>query len=357
LFSTVAILSDPLTVYAVAISLVFLLVTERKQGLMALLFMGAGLAVYAGWLLASGTFQGFVDQAILFNARIYNKYKDADPVRLGMILEQAIKGLGIADRVWLNFDPFRPIPFNGSDRWIFTGFLYRLSILVAFLLLLLQKKFRAASFLYLFACATLLNNVKGFRAAPFILLSLLAASAVVTGAWWKKENSTVAKARLQTALGVLIGLMALWLMLRVAALTFIDNRDSLSYDDHFADKEAIGAQIKEMACGQPDVLLAHYPGPGYFLWFADMKPVSRYIYMYPWEAEVFLDEVITALDQDQVKAIMLIQERAVWGYEVKDYLHTLYEYLDSHYVKTGGGVYLSPYLALQCQKQGSGEPN
>ncbi len=356
-FASVTILSDPLTAYAVAIAFAFLLLTERRQGLITLALTGAGLAAYAGWLLASGTWQGFVDDAVLFNARIFNKYRDADPVRFDLILKQAITGLGIWDRVWLNFDPLRPIPYNGSDRWIFTGVLYRLSILLAFLLLLLQKNFRAAAFLYLFACATLLNNVKGFRTAPFILLSFLAAAAIITGVWWKRENRTVAKARLQTALGVLIGLMAAWLMIRVAVFTFIEDRDNLSYDAHFAGQEALGAQFQEMACGQPDVLLGRYPGPAYTLWFADMEPVSKYIYMYPWEAEVFLDEVITALDQQEVSAIVFIQDRDVWGYEVKDYMRALYEYLDEHYVKRADGLYVSPYLAKKCQDQGSGEPN
>jgi hypothetical protein len=349
-FSTVAVLSDPLTIYAVAIALAFLLLTDRRQGLLAVLFTGAGLALFAACLLVSGVFQGFVDQAILFNSRIFSKYKEANPVRFGTILEQAIKGLEILDPVWLKLDPFQAIPYNGSDRWLFTGFLYRLAIIVATLLLLLEKRFRAGSFLYLFACAALLNNTKGFRAAPFILLAFLAASAVMTGAWWKKEKRTIA--RLQRALGLLLGLMMFWLGLRVAVFTFIQNPEALSYGYHFASLEARAEQIKAMACGQPDVLLARYPGVSYGLWFTDMKPVARFIYMYPWEAEVFQDEVISALDQEQVSAIVLIHDREIWGWSVRDYLQPLYEYLDNNYVKIQDGTYVSPHLAAQCHEQG-----
>jgi hypothetical protein len=350
-FATVAVLNDPLTVYAVGIALVFLLVTNPKHGLMAALFTGIGLASYMGWLLVSGTLQGFVDQAILFNAQVFSKYKDTNPVRFRTILEQAIKGLEIWDPAWLNFDPFQPIPYNGSDHWLFTGFLYRFAIIVASLFLLLQKDFRAASFLYLFACATLLNNVKGFRAAPFILLALLAASAVMTGAWWRKENRSTATARLHLALGALIWLMVIWLGLRVVAHTLIHDRDRLlAYDHPFANQEAMGAAIKELACGQPDVLLAHYPGTAYALWFADMKPVSRFIFMFPWEAEVFLDEVIGALDQDGVSAIVLIRDTAVWGHQVQDYLRPLLEYLDANYVTINDITWISPHLAAQCQE-------
>ena len=357
-FSTVAILSDPLAVYPVAIALAYLLVTDRKQGLMAVLFTGTGLAAYAGWLLASGTFQGFVDQAILFNARVFSKYKETDPVRFGTILEQAIKGLEIFDPKWLNLNPFQPIPYNGSDRWLFTGFFYRLAIIVATLLLLVQKDFRAASFLYLFACSTVLNNTKGFRAAPFILLALLVASAVMTGAWWRKEKKEKESiSRLRMALGVLhgagrlgLGLMMFWLALRVAVLTFVQTPDKLSYDRTFAPLEARAAQIKAMACGQPNVFLAHYPGSGYTLWFTDMKPVARFIYMWPWDAEAYLDEVISALDQEQVSAIVLIRARDIWGWPVKDYLRALYEYLDKNYVRIEEGVYVSPFLAAKCQQ-------
>jgi hypothetical protein len=347
-FAIVAFLSDPLTIYPVAIALVFLLVTDRKPGWMAVAFTGIGLAVFVGWLLVSGTLPGFVEQAILFNARIFSKYKNANPVRFGTIFEQAFKGLEVFDPKWLNFDPFQPIAYNGSDRWVFSGFLYRFAIIAAVLLLLLQKNFRVAAFLYLFACATVLNNTKGFRAAPLILLSFLVASIMVAGAWWKREKKTVT--RLQIALSVLIGLMMAWLGLRVAVLTFIENPDSLSYSQHFAGPEAKAAEVTKMACGQPGVLLAHYPGPGYFLWFTDMKPVSRFIYMYPWEAEVYQDEVIRALNQEQVLAIVMVRDRDVWGYEIKDYLSALYEYLDSNYVKIEDGTYLSPYLAAQCHR-------
>jgi hypothetical protein len=354
-FSTVAILSDPLCVYAVAIALVYLLITERKQGLMAALFTGGGLAVYAGWLLVSGTFQGFIDQAIVFNAQVFNNYKDANPVRIGALLEQAVKGLEILDPVWYNLNPLQPIPYNGSDRWLFTGVLYRLAIILASLLFLFQKKFRAASFLYLYACATLLNNTKGFRTAPFMLLAFLAASAMIAGAWWKEENRASTMTRLRkasgTVFGAVMGLMVFWLMIRVGVFTFIESRDTLSYDYYFANLEATGSAIKELACGQPDVALAHYPGAGYVLWFTDMKPVSRFIYMYPWEADVFLDEVISALDQEQFLAIVMIRSRAIWGYHVEDYLRTLYDYLDSTYVQVQDGVYLSPYLIQQCQDQ------
>lgn len=351
-FATVAFLNDPLTAYAIGIAIVFLFVTDRKHGLMALLFAGLGLGAYVGWLLISGTLQGFLDQAILFNAQVFGKYKDTNPVQFKVILEQAIKGLEIWNPTWLNLDPFQPIAYNGSDRWLFTGFLYRFAIIVATLLLLLQKDFRAAAFLYLFACAALLNNVKGFRAAPFILLALLAASAVVTGAWWRKEARSTATTRLHLVLAVVIGLMVFWLGLRVVEHTLSHDRDRLlAYDDRpFANKEARGASFKELACGQPDVHLAHYPGTAYALWFADMKPVSRFIFMFPWEAEVFLDEVIDALSQDQLSAIVKIRDTQVWGHPVQDYMRPLLEYLDANYVTIDNTTWISPHLAAQCQE-------
>jgi hypothetical protein len=350
LFSTIAVLSDPLTIYPVAIALAYLFVTDRKQGFMAGLFLGAGLAFYVGCLLASGLFQGFMEQAVLFNYFTRDKYKDTNPVRFGMILQQAIKGLEILDPRWLRLDPFQAIPYNGSDGWLFTGFFYRLAIIVATLLLLLEKRFRAGTFFYLFACASLLNGNKGFRATSFILLAFFAASAVITGAWWKREKKIIA--RLQAALGVLLGLMVFWLGLRVAEFTFIQSPEALSYDSQFGKMEARGEQIKEMACGRSDVLLARYPGASYTLWFTDMKPVARFINMYPPQAELYLDEVISALDQEQVAALVFIHDRDIWGeWSVRDYLQPLYEFLDNNYVTLQDGVYVSPSLAAECHEQ------
>ncbi len=263
-FSIVSILSDPLAVYPIAIALLYLLVTKPKNGMVASMVIGAGLLSYAAALLASGTLQNFVDDALLFNTQIYAKYTNANPVRIKALLEMAIKGLGIADPSWMNLDPFKAITYTYTDfdRWIFTGFLFRFALILGTVFLTLQKDFRAASFLYLFACGTLVIKEWGFRATGFILIALIGISAIITREWWRESKDK--RKYIQITSGVVVGLMVLWLGLRVLTYTFVQQPHELAYEINFGHFESQAAAIKKMTCNQPNVSLAFYPKGVYY---------------------------------------------------------------------------------------------
>ena len=349
LFSTVAILSDPLSAYAVGLALLFLFLAAPKQGFLAALFTGAGLLVYLAALAATGSLRPFLDDAILFNAEVRPKYQTQGPLRLEPLLVKMVTGLGIADSRWLNLNPFKAVTYAPElDSWIFTGFLFRLAILAGTLFLLAQKSYRAATFLYLFAAATLLNRESGFRAAGFVLVALVTACAIVTGEWWKSAGKVTTRLRL--ASGAAIGLMLVWLGLRVVVYNYIQDPAILSYETHFGRHEAMAAEIEEMACGQPDVLLGRYPAPGYAHWFTEMQPVAGYWLLYPWAAEVALDEVLSTLKDADVKAVVIVRERELAGINTTDYLRSLYEYVDAEYVRIADSTYLSPALAARCHE-------
>jgi hypothetical protein len=349
LFSTFAILSDPLSVYAVAVALFFLFLASPRHGFLAALFTGAGLLVYLAILAATDSLRLFIDQAIRFNAEVRPKYQGRGPLRLDQLLIRAVTGLGIVDARWLELNPFRAITYApGLDAWVFTGFLFRLSIIFGALFLLAQKSFRAAAFLYLFAASTLLNGDSGFRAAAFVMVALVTAWSVVTGDWWIETGKMWARLRLASRLAV--GVMLVWLGLRVVVYNYIQDPASLSYETHFGRHEAMAAEIEKMACGQPDVLLGRYPAPGYAHWFTDMPPVAGHWLLYPWAAEVALDEVLGTLRVPDVKALVIVREREMADMSTRDYLRPLYEYLDAGYVKIADGTYRSPALAAACQK-------
>jgi hypothetical protein len=347
LFSTIAILSDPLFIYPIAIALIFLLITNSRLGLVALLFTGAGLLLFVVALLLTGTLDDFVNMALRFNSGIKSEYFPG-PIRLDMLLKKAVTGLEISDSRWLDFDPLRPISHANVDSWVFTGFLFRLSILVATILLLLQKDYAAAGFLYLFSAATLLNRSQGFRAAGFVLIALVTAWAVVTGEWWKEARRQIRWLRVVAA--SLLGVMVAWLGIRVAVHSYIQDPGNLSYERHFARHEMRAAEFEELACGQSDVILGYYPGPGYAHWFTEMQPIAGYWLMYPWAAEDALDDVLAALAKQDVKAIVRIREREVIGLDPREYLRPLYQYLDASYVAVAEGVYISPALSALCQE-------
>lgn len=347
LFSTIAILSDPLFVYPVTIALIFLLIANWRRGLAALFFTGAGLMVFVAALLLTGTLDDFVNLAIRFNSEIKSEYFPG-PIRLDMLFRKAVTGLEITDSRWLDFDPVRPISHSAVDSWVFTGFLFRLSIIVGTILLLLQMDYAAAGFLYLFAATTLLNRSQDFRAAGFVMITLVTAWAVVTGEWWKETRKQIRWLRVSVA--ALLRMMVARLGLRVAVHSYIQDPGNLSYERHFGRHEMRAAKFEELPCGQSDVLLGFYPGPGYAHWFTEMQPIGGYWLMYLWAAEDALDDVLAALAEQDVKAIVRIRDREVIGLDPKDYLGSLYQFLDTNFVTVTEGVYVSPALAAHSQE-------
>jgi|LGVF01.1.fsa_nt_gb hypothetical protein len=358
-FSTISILSDPLSVYAVVISLACLLTKDLKRGTIASFFVVIGLFCYTGFLVASGTFKDFLIDAIFFNSQIYAKYNYTNPLRIREFWDMVITGLEITDKDWLSFNPFKPIntEYTQFDRWFFSGFLYRLAIVTSTIFLTLRKQFRSAIFLYLFASAILIINKWDFRGQPFVIVSLIAVSAVITREWWYVERNKVIKTS-QVAVGLLVGFMVIWLNVRTITHFFV-NRNALLYETHFAGYETEAARIRELSCNQSNVKLAYYPGGTYFYWFTDMAPVSNYVFMWPWVAEVGLSDVIKELSQKQVLAIVARKDSLIWGqYDTKKYLRPLDEYLENNYVRlpTRGSsrfadvLYISPELSVQCRE-------
>ncbi len=351
IFSIISILSDPLSVYAVGIALVFLLIKNPQWGIKTGLIITGGLSLYMGYLFLSGTFHAFWSDAILFNSQIYSKYTEASPLRSKELLGMIVKGLEITDKTWLNFNPIKPITgeYTQFDRWFFTGFLYRFAILAITLFLAAKKEFRAAAFVYLFAAATLVINKWDFRGQPFVLVSLIAISALITTEWRRDGNQRFLRIT-QNIVGVVVLGMVCWLCLR-SGINIVQNLNAYG-KVQFANYESDAAHILDLTCHQSDVRLAHYPSGGnYHYWFTGLKPVSKYVYMWPWVAEVGLEDVINELGQKKVKAIVVIQETTIWGkYDTKVYLGPLIEFLDTNYQKVEEGVYLSPKLFNRCSK-------
>jgi hypothetical protein len=131
---------------------------------------------------------------VLFNSQIYAKYNYTNPVRIHELYNIIIQGLEIANSVWWNFTPLKPIPsgYTELDQWIFTGFLYRFSLIICVVSLVLRKQLHAASFLYLFTAAALVINKWDFRSQPFIIAALTAISAILINEWqWETVNQSL----------------------------------------------------------------------------------------------------------------------------------------------------------------------
>lgn len=347
-FSAIAILSDPLSIYAVALALLILLIKKPVwAGYPALVLVGI-LVSYSGYLWLSGTFPAFWSSTIDFNTQVYAKYIDANPNRIGEFLKMVIQGLEITDRVWFDLDPFKPVSAEYAvlDRWLFTGFLYRLAILATAVSLLVRKRYAAAAFLYLFAAATLTINKWDFRAQSFVLVSLTALAGLLTDGWGRDIRSKALRI-MKIIVGAIVLVMATWLSYRL-----VDDlsRDPDTYGEvHFTDFMHETERLQELTCHQPDVSLAYYPGGTYYYWFTGMDPVAGYGYMWPWVAESGLDAVTLELGQVQALAIVVMQHAVVWNvHDTNAYLRPLHEFLEENYHLVDDGTYLSPALYYRC---------
>lgn len=350
--SVITFLSDPISIYAITIVLVFIVSRKPVWGMKISLVITAGISVYTAYLVATGSFRAFWDSAILFNSQIYNKYRYAAPFRFMELSDMIVRGLGISNKAWWKFNPFRVIPLKPGilDYWLFTGFLYRFSSIMTVLFLALRKQFRAAAFLYLFMASMLIIGKGGFRAQPFIMTALVCVSALLMTVRTEKNLNKFLRTT-QILVGVPVLVMTGWLCLRLGSNIFI-YRDACRGDQLQSVKDNI-SKIIAYTCDQPDVLLADYPLGGYSYWFTDMNPVAGYTYMWPWVAEIALHDVMSELNRDNTPAIVSIQDTLVWGkYDTKEYLLPLIEYLDGNYHKVSDDIYLSPELYRRCSERG-----
>jgi hypothetical protein len=391
-FMWIAFLAGPLSVYAILVTFLFLLIKHPASGLKTGLLLALGLTLVLAALLLTHTLDAFWQNAILFNAQVYAKYGDANPVRLTDFFTQVFTGLGLPFGQWFDLNPFKPIQIGYAqiDAWFFTGFLYRLGIIVASVLMFNQNKpspviasdgrvgrefveavsrpseaipssaggllrRRSAAprsdvlpgaYLYLFAAATLLIAKVHFRSQAFILVAMTALAWVALGEvrWGEGRVGGAAAGR---TLRVIVVVMSLWLGLRLVQQIYVD-RSSLSYEANFRKYERESNRLQKLSCNQPDVLLAHYPEGVYSYWFSGLRPVSKYIFMWPWVAEVGQNEMIADLG-GQKSVIVIVDDEIVWDtYNTQDYLRPLLDYLEANYHKVSKDTYISPALFAAC---------
>ncbi len=363
IFATVAVLSDPLAIYPILCLLIFLALSPAR--IKGSLLVGApiviGLSLYSIYLLISGSLEAFYLDVIRFNAEVYSKYTFLSPFRLTNLLNLAGSALNLNGPAW-QVDPLMLLGRDQLNRWLFTGFLFRLTPLVAALILVLRRRFVLAGFVYLYAVTLLAMNQDTFRIAPSAL------TAGFVGMWLVFENlddATTSRPSLQE--GRIMGKMKwlvlrflpwsarcliafgfAWLLLRSARAVF-QNQQLFSYESNFAYYEDVVNHIhNDLACGQTDVSLIYYPGEPTFNYMAGMPLASKYPYLWPWVAEVGLQETIQGLDSG--KTIVNVDWLSLlWGrYRAADYLAPLKTYLENNYYLAGQGFYVSPELASQC---------
>nr|HPQ39210.1 hypothetical protein [bacterium] len=339
-----AVLSDPLAAYPVAVALIAIFVRSPRAGLGTGSLLVTGILLCGILLWSAGALEDFISQAVDFNTHIYSRYVHKSTLPIGKFLRLSLTGLGITDPQWFDPDPLKPLAIATSpelDRWLFTGFFYRATVLFTCILLLAKKEWKTALFIYFFCVSLLLMHPWGVRSQPFVLIALSLMAVVITGAWIRQSPLVRHTGRW------VIVLALVWLCGRVLVAGHIcmEQHDVPSVARYRAAAEV----ARTLACGQSDVQLAYYPGGTYTYWYCDLKPVDGCLFMWPWIADARLDGVIRELQRVDIRAIVAIDHCTIWEYfDTNDYLTPLFRFLDTHYVCIAESVYISPALHDIC---------
>ena len=353
--STIGILSDPLTIYPVGIALLLLWIRFPRIGFVTSLTLGGFAIVFLAYLAITGTFSEFISGAIRFNSEVYARYNSgfSSPWRFSRLGDQLWSGFGIMDKRFLNVDPFRAISTAPSDidRWIFTGFLYRLAGLIAVLIFLFGRKFSAAVFQYTYIAAAMAIAYWGHRGASFIALSIFILSWIISQDWWPYLEG-VRWGFVRHVGTVVIGAMVAWLGFRVVTFT----QNNLPSKNYIATLHAFQLEVNELldlTCEQANVQLIYYPSPVYPYFLAELEAVSGYYYMWPWVAEIGLPEVMDELRREDALVVADRRNNSLVfrQYPTREYLKPLDDFLRETYIEVEKGLYISPALDARCTAQ------
>jgi hypothetical protein len=343
--AVLAILSDPLAVYPLAVCLGALATSRSgvRAAASVVLVVALALGISAAALAVGGAWTPFVEDVVRFNASVYRKYLAIDPFPLGAIVRKALLGLDLFDGRWRDFDPFRLIGNKEPDRWVFTGLFFRLSVVVASGLLLLRRRPVAAALCYVFAATLLATRAEErFPAVPLVLVALFAAS-------WCVMSSGEGSSLPSWTARIVLGAMLAWLGGRGLG-HLAASRRNLGYTATFGRAERNAAAFTRAVCGQTDVALGIYPADPIVHFLTGMHPVAGYVFVYPWVAEVALDPILAELSTG--KAVVSIDlDGNVWGYQNRDYLARLIAFLDGNYRRVARNVWISPTVASGCPKE------
>ena len=363
IFSFIAILSTPLSVYTVIIVYTSVIIKLYESNLpnsknKIILFLSSIFIlflIFIIYLIIGKTFLDFINEAIVFNTTIYSKYSSfyhyQSSRNIMVILDNITSFLQLRENFWYNINLMRPINVNYGwvDQWIFTGFLYRVSFIILSFKKIIEKKYIAAISIIFIGSSLLVIGKWGFHGQPIILNGIFTSALIIQSGIDQPVESKIIMRLMNYFIMSAIIFALVWLNIRLVKALY-DNLDSPSYQKLYIQDIRRSTKIKKYACNDPNVKLIYYPGGYIYYFFTGIKPFSKYLAMWPWMAEVGQDEVINKLKaQNDAKTIVVIKKISVWGYNTQDYLKPLSDYIKQNYIFVEDGIYLSPSLSRECK--------
>jgi hypothetical protein len=298
----------------------------------------------------TGSLPAFIRGAFGFNLQVYSRYSSAMTTNyLLQFFGNAASGLNMLS----------PVPLPGYSQvpaWLFSPVVYKLAIIGFSLVLLLSRRYLAAAFVYLFAAAALTHQRTHFDYLPVVMLASLGLGSLAALPTLLGPDPPPASGQGERGTSRLFhpvigaGAVLLVLALSISSLAYpLTHREMLSYQSSFSAYELEAQRLLRLGCGQAE-MLGYYPGNPYIQFLTRLPPLSRYVFLWPWVAEVGQGEVIAVLQQNP-RAIVYLDERTeVWGRPAGDFLAPLLETLERSYIQADERTYLSPALSQACRR-------
>jgi hypothetical protein len=187
---------------------------------------------------------------------------------------------------------------SGYTTWIFSGVLFRLSILACVVALLLWGRGGIGAFLYISSATLLVRNNTGLYTTGFTLVSLFAGFYLLVElrrpnllSKSRHNHSSITSLIRNTmqagwfSATLVIGLMWFFAAFR-GGYFLVDHWDALMDNRQVTMYEKLGSSIRDAACDQKDVQTLYYPNNPIVYFVTEIPPASKYTFMYPWVAEI-----------------------------------------------------------------------
>jgi hypothetical protein len=360
--ASIALLTNPLAAFPIATASLFLILNRinRRRMVVTTLVFTACMGLFLLYLSYTHSLGDFYQSAILFNLQVYPKYNSAADIP-GNFLNTIASGLYLFG----TGRPMFPYDLSGSFTqttiFLLSGTVSRLIVLLTCLGLLIKRKFLAAGFVFLFAAGILIRQYTNFDNLSFTLISLtmLAFSSMLpweadlirikTGPEKTERNTWKLALSKQAFLTAVFSLLiCLWFVSEGIIFRF-NSQEDFNYAANFSTYLKESKKITLLACGQP-VKLGYYPEGSYYYFFTGMQPVSKYIYLWPWVAEVGLNDILMSLKEDANVVVYIDKGGSVWGLANQKYLAPLIDYVEEEYIDAGNSYYISPGLQGACKE-------
>ena len=345
-FTAIAVGSDPLMIPTLALVHLRWLVRRRdlrRYGQELLLFFaGAGAVVALLAALKLFSPDGFWKDAVLFNIQVYRKYAGTYDMFVEGVVQNLSTGLKLLDRRWMKWDILAPLDMDvtNTNHHIFTGFFFRLAILILGFTLLADRRFIDALWVYGSSAVLLAARDDFFHSAPFVMMALLAAALLVS-----RGSGLSRPLPVSVALRGFAAVAMAWLGFRALA-----GQMDPGFESHFQWRKWLlpeAQKAEELACGRPDVALGDYPGGVHLNFLTGRRPVGGYPLLFPWMAEWGLQTIIDRLRTDPA-VVRIRPEEMIWGrFRAGDYLQPLIDFLDGNLTLVDG-FYVSPQVIRDC---------